>query len=375
MWSGDMYPVPHIHIDPQDPCVMLFSSGTTGMPKGTLLTHYAEVANVLQQGCEEFGFGTGYPDVFVAFLPYFHIYAVCIFGFFNLYYGYKTVVMERFDFESYLKIVEKYKATVLHLVPPVALMLAKHPSVDNYDLTSVRTIFIGAAPLTQQLSEEVAKRIKVHSFQQAYGLTETAPVATATPLKQYKHGSAGIIVPNTQFKVVDIESGKNLGVNEEGEFFIRGPQIMKGYFNNSKATADTIDADGWLRTGDIGHFDEDGFIFVSDRLKEMIKYKGYQVAPAELEGLLIGHPDIKDAAVIGIPDEAAGELPKAFIVKQPGAHVTEKDVVQFLSEHVATYKRLRGGVEFVPEIPKSPSGKILRRILRKRAPGSVKSKL
>ncbi len=240
------------------------------------------------------------------------------------------------------------------------LALAKHPIVDNYDLSSVEMILSGAAPLGSDLQSAVEKRLDCR-VTQGYGLTETGPVTNAVPLDgDPKSGSAGPLIPNTEAKIVDVESGKELETGERGEICVSGPQIMKGYLNNSEATAHTIDADGFLHTGDIGYVDEDGYFYIVDRLKELIKYKGFQVPPAELEALLITHPNIADVAVIGSPDEEAGELPKAFVVKE--GEVTDTEIMEFVADKVAPHKKIRM-VEFVDEIPKSASGKILRRVL------------
>ncbi|GFS23355.1 4-coumarate--CoA ligase [Elysia marginata] len=250
-----------------------------------------------------------------------------------------------------------------HLVPPLILFLAKHPIVSNYDLSFFKKILVGAAPLGQDLITEVLKRHpNLESIIQGYGLTETSPglcISTSQTL-----GSVGPPLPNTLLTIVDPESQKVLGVGEHGEICVKGPQVMLGYYKNQEATDNMITSDGWMYTGDIGYFDEDGMVYVEDRLKELIKYKGTQVAPAELEALLLTHPDIQDAAVVGVPDQAAGELPRAFVVVKPGSDLTEEQVASFVEGKVASWKKLRGGVQFLKEIPKSPSGKILRRVIR-----------
>jgi acyl-CoA synthetase (AMP-forming)/AMP-acid ligase II len=224
-------------------------------------------------------------------------------------------------------------------------------------------VFSGAAPLSAELGEECAERLGC-SVVQGFGMTELSPVSHASPGFENKAGASGVTVSNTECRIVDLE-GNDCGVGGDGELWVRGPQVMKGYLNNDQATAETIDEDGWLHTGDVAHFDEDGYVFIVDRLKELIKYKGFQVPPAELEGLLLTHPAIGDAAVIGVADDEAGELPKAFITLVPGAELSAEDVQEFVAGQVASYKRIRL-VEFIDEVPKSASGKILRRELRNR---------
>jgi 4-coumarate--CoA ligase len=256
------------------------------------------------------------------------------------------------------------RVTRFYAVPPIVLALAKHPIVEKYDLSSLRTVLSGAAPLGAELALEAGDRIGCEVVQ-GYGMTELSPVSHATPEGNFKPGSVGILVPNAEARLVDAD-GSDRGVGEEGEIWIRGPLVMKGYLNNPDATAATIDDEGWLHTGDVGTVDADGHYYIVDRVKELIKYKGFQVPPAELEALVVTHPDVADVAVIGVGDEEAGEIPKAFVVLKPGATATADDIKAFVAEHVASYKQVRV-VEFVDEIPKSASGKILRRMLRDRS--------
>jgi 4-coumarate--CoA ligase len=281
---------------------------------------------------------------------------------FPLYRGACCVTLPRFELDPFLQVAQDQRATHLYLVPPIVLALAKHPAVDRYDLSSVRRINSGAAPLDAGVQRAVAERLRT-GVSQGYGMTELSPVTHATPEGQGRAGTSGILVPNTECRVVNPDTGEDCGVGEDGELWVRGPQVMKGYLNNPSATADTIDADGWLHTGDIGHADADGHFSIVDRLKELIKYKGFQVPPAELEALLLTHPSVADVAVVGVPDDEAGELPKAFVVLKPDADTTAADLQAFVAERVASYKQIRE-VAFVAEIPKSASGKILRRLLR-----------
>jgi acyl-CoA synthetase (AMP-forming)/AMP-acid ligase II len=348
-----------VEIDPLEDLVTLpYSSGTTGLPKGVMLTHHNLVANIRQME------GLCYfdeTDTLICVLPLFHIYGLVVVLNMGLYSGVTIVTMPRFELESFLKAVQQYEVSLAHLVPPIVLGLSKNPIVDNYKLPSLRTIFSGAAPLGEELTRECMDRIGCN-VRQGYGMTETSPVTHSSPAPPLisKFGSVGVPAPNTECKVIDLESGEPLGPGQRGEVCVRGPQIMKGYLNQPDATAQTIDAEGWLHTGDIGYADEDGHFFIVDRAKELIKYKGFQVPPAELEAVLLTHPSVADAAVIPYPDDEAGEVPKGIIVLREPAE--PQSILEFVAERVAPHKRIRY-LEFVDKIPKSPSGKILRRVL------------
>ncbi len=353
---------PEVPIDAANDVVALpYSSGTTGLQKGVMLTHrnlsanLAQVTEVYQEDIRE-------NDVAVGVLPFFHIYAMLVILNWILRNGASIVILPRFDLEQFLTALSKHRVTIAHVVPPIVLALAKHPLVDKFDL-SLRWVFSGAAPLGVDLSEACAKRLRCLVFQ-GYGLTETSPATHLSPPdSRNRLGSVGFPIPGTECKVVDPATGEPLGPGRDGELWMRGPQVMKGYLNQPGATAASIDADGFFHSGDIGHADEDGYFYIVDRLKELIKYKGMQVAPAELEALLLTHPAVADAAVIAVPDEEAGEVPKAFVVKR--GEVTEKEIKAFVASRVAPYKKIRI-IEMVDQIPKSPSGKILRRILVER---------
>jgi acyl-CoA synthetase (AMP-forming)/AMP-acid ligase II len=279
--------------------------------------------------------------------------------------GATIVTMPRFDLDQFLDLIQEHGITRAYVVPPIALALAKHPAVDERDLSTVTTIMSGAAPLGAELANRVASRIDCKVVQ-GYGLTETSPVThVIRPDGENKAGSIGPPLPATEVRLVDPESGEDVAVGERGELWIRGPQVMQGYLNNEEATAATIDADGWLHTGDIGVVDDDGFFEIVDRLKELIKYKGYQVAPAELEALIQTHPQVADVAVIGVPDEECGELPKAFVVASADG-CDHDELMAWVADQVSPQKRVRL-VEEIDAIPKSPSGKILRRELKARA--------
>ncbi|MDH4169245.1 MAG: AMP-binding protein [Acidimicrobiia bacterium] len=338
--------------------VLPYSSGTTGLAKGVMLTHYNLVAN-LEQMSTTLTYDEG--EVALAVLPFFHIYGMQVLMNGLLASGCTVISMPRFDLEGALRLIQDNKVTRFYAVPPMVLALAKHPLIDTFDLSSLQQVFSGAAPLGAELAAEAAARVDCEVVQ-GYGMTELSPVSHATPAGQGKPGSCGVTISNTECRIVD-EEGNDQPVGGEGELWVRGPQVMKGYLNNDEATAATIDADGWLHTGDVARIDDDHHVYIVDRVKELIKYKGFQVPPAELEALLVTHPAVADVAVIGVLDEEAGELPKAFVVLKPGHEATETELRDFVAGHVAHYKQIRM-VEFIDEIPKSASGKILRRFLR-----------
>jgi 4-coumarate--CoA ligase len=348
-----------VPVDAGTVVVLPYSSGTTGLNKGVMLTHRNLVANVAQVLA---GADIREDEKFIAVLPFFHIYGMQVLMNTGLRAGVTVITMPRFDLAEFLRLHQDYGITRSFVAPPIVVALAKHPMVDDYDLSKLEQVFSGAAPLSAELSLEAGARLGCEVVQ-GYGMTETSPVTHLTPPGKFKPGSVGVGAPNTETRIVEPVTGADLGVGEDGEVCVRGPQVMLGYLNNQAATDAMIDRDGWLHTGDIGHVDADGHLFVVDRLKELIKYKGFQVPPAELEALLLTHPAVADAAVVGQPDEEAGEVPVAYVVLRPGSEATEEEIAAFVAGQVAHYKQVRK-VVLTDAIPKSASGKILRRLLR-----------
>ncbi|MCK1820647.1 4-coumarate--CoA ligase family protein [Streptomyces sp. XM83C] len=359
-------PEPDIAIDPvEDVAALPYSSGTTGTPKGVMLTHRQIATNLAQLDLAV----TAEPgERILAVLPFFHIYGLTALMNAPLRKGATVVVLPRFELETFLAAIQNHRITGLYVAPPIVLALAKHPLVEQYDLSSLRYIISAAAPLDARLAAACSRRLGLPPVGQAYGMTELSPGTHVVPLDAMHEappGTVGKLIAGTEMRIVSLDDpGKDLGPGESGEILIRGPQVMKGYLGRPDATAAMIDDDGWLHTGDVGHVDEDGWLFVVDRVKELIKYKGFQVAPAELEALLLTHPGIADAAVIGEYDDDGTEIPHAFVVRQPTApDLTETDVLMHVAERVAPYKRVRK-VTFVDAVPRAASGKILRRQLR-----------
>ncbi|XP_047327333.1 4-coumarate:CoA ligase 1-like [Impatiens glandulifera] len=363
--------IPEVDINPNDIIALPFSSGTTGLPKGVMLTHRGQVTSVAQQvDGDNPNLYFKSDDVIMCFLPLFHIYSLNSVLLCGLRVGAAILIMEKFEIVHLMELVQRYKVTVAPIVPTIALAIAKSPVVDNYDLSSIRIAMSGGAPMGKELEDAVRPKLKNAVLGQGYGMTEAGPVLAmclgfAKEAWEVKSGACGTVVRNAEMKIVDPDSNVSLSRNQPGEIWIRGHQIMKGYLNDPIATQETIDSDGWLHTGDIGYIDENDEVFIIDRLKEMIKYSGFQVAPAELEAMLISHPNIAGAAVVAMKDERAGEIPVAFIVKSNGSEINEEDIMKYISDQVIYYKRIRK-VFFTDEIPKAPSGKILRKNLRAR---------
>jgi len=364
---------PTVSFDPATHVAVLpYSSGTTGTPKGVMLTHRNLVANVHQ--CQVV-IELRRDDRVLAVLPFFHIYGMTVLLNLALRRRASLVTMPRFDLVDFLRNIQDHRCTFLFIAPPIAVALAKHPVVDDFDTTSVRTVFSGAAPLDGETAEAAAHRMGARILQ-GYGMSELSPVSHAVPDDRVDMpaSSVGVLVPNVDAKLIDPETGAEIeehgddGLTLPGEIWVRGPNVMLGYLGRPDATAETLDADGFLHTGDIGVHHVSGYFSIVDRLKELIKYKGYQIAPAELEALLLSHPRIMDAAVIGVDDDDKQEIPKAFVVAAPDSGLTAEEVMAFVAAEVAPHKKVRR-VEFIEAIPKSTSGKILRKDLRARERG------
>ncbi|KAL4035905.1 hypothetical protein IC575_004615 [Cucumis melo] len=358
-----------VKISPDDVVALPYSSGTTGLPKGVMLTHKGSVTSVAQQvDGENPHLYIRSDDVVLCLLPLFHIYSLNSIMMCSLRVGAAILIVQKFDINSLLELVPKYKVTFAPVVPPIVLAIAKSPAVDHFDMSSLRMVLSGAAPLGKNLEDAFRAKLPHVILGQGYGMTEAGSVMTmslafAKEGFGIKSGGCGTIMRNSEMKIVCPQTGVSLPRNRTGEICIRSFQMMKGYLNDEEATKAIIDKDGWLHTGDIGYVDDDDELFIVDRLKELIKYKGFQVAPAELEALLISHGHIADAAVIPMNDEVAGEVPVTFIVRFDGSNITEDEIKQYISKQVVFYKRINR-VFFVDSIPKSPSGKILRRQLR-----------
>ncbi|KAH7523430.1 hypothetical protein FEM48_Zijuj06G0010100 [Ziziphus jujuba var. spinosa] len=355
-------------VNQDDTATLLYSSGTTGASKGVVSSHRNLIAMV-QTVLSRFGLEEG-EQRFICTVPMFHIYGLAAFATGLLASGSTVVVLSKFEIHDMLSAIGKYGATYLPLVPPilVAMVNGADEIKAKYDLSSLRSVLSGGAPLSKEVIEGFLDKYPRVQILQGYGLTESTGVGASTDSleESRKYGTAGLLSPSIEAKVVDPDSGEALAVNRTGELWLRGPTIMKGYFSNAEATSSTLDSEGWLKTGDLCYIDEDGFIFVVDRLKELIKYKGYQVPPAELEALLLSHPEISDAAVIPFPDREVGQYPYAYVVRKAGSNLSATAVMDFVAGLVAPYKRIRR-VTFIASIPKNPSGKILRKDLIKLA--------
>ncbi|PXY17100.1 AMP-dependent synthetase [Prauserella coralliicola] len=359
--AAESGPAPVLTTGPDDIAVLPYSSGTTGQAKGVVLTHRNVVANVLQ-------FDRMVPltrgSTQLAVLPLFHIYGMTVLMNHSLYTHAPLITMSRFHLTELLRLVAEHRVRKLYVAPPVVRALAKDPVVEQHDVSSLEMVFSGAAPLDRGLSATLAERLGC-AVMQGYGMTEMSPVSHAAPEDRpdIDPASCGLALPGIEFRLVDPATGVDAGPGERGELWVRGPNVMSGYLNNPSATASALDEDGYLHTGDVATLGPHGEIKIVDRIKELIKYKGYQVAPAELEDVLLGHPCVDDAAVVGARDADGEEVPKAFVVRRRGSTVTKDAVMTYVAGRVAPHKRVRA-VEFVEAIPKSASGKILRNQLR-----------
>ncbi|CAI0382241.1 unnamed protein product [Linum tenue] len=364
-------------VSQNDVATVLYSSGTTGASKGVLSSHrslIAVVQNVVRRhriAVAERGVADGgkvSPAKFLCTIPMFHIYGLTMFSMGLLAAGATVVVLSSFSMDDMLSSIERFGVTDLPLVPPILVSMVKDADRINmkYELGTLERVLCGASPLSKEVAAGFAATYPGVRVSQAYGLTESPWAASMDTAEEVERrpGSVGKLLPNMEARIVAPESGEGLGVRRTGELWLKGPYVMKGYLNNREATVSTLDAKGWLKTGDICYIDDQGFLFVVDRLKELIKYKGYQVAPAELEAVLLTHPQIDDAAVIPVPHKEVGQYPMAYVVRKADSNLSRTDIMAFVAKEVAPYKKVRE-VEFISAIPKNPSGKILRRNLIK----------
>jgi acyl-CoA synthetase (AMP-forming)/AMP-acid ligase II len=355
----DCGPPPAIDIAPDDLFALPYSSGTSGLAKGAMITH----GNVVSQICQAESMIAGGSRVTVAAVaPFFHILGLILILIVWLRRGATLVALPRFDFEHFLDCVQKYRIKYATLVPPIVLALAKHPLVDKYDLSSFEWIMCGAAPLSGEVEQACAERIGC-VVGQGWGMTEISGAGCSIQPSQpqrIRRGACGQLWPGMEARVLDLNTGGELGVGQTGELLVRGPTVTKGYLNRPDANAAAFLDGGWMRTGDVAYFDAEGYLFVVDRIKELIKYNAYQIAPAELEAVLVSHPVVVEAAVIPSPDVEHGEVPKAYVVLKSA--ITPEALMEFVAERVAPYKKVRKLV-IVDAIPKTPAGKLLRRLL------------
>ncbi|KAK7343943.1 hypothetical protein VNO77_13081 [Canavalia gladiata] len=368
--------LPRVPVAQSDTAAILYSSGTTGVSKGVVLTH-GNIISIMRLLSWSADVSASQDDVFLAFIPMFHIYGLVFFGFGLLCVGVTTILMQKFDFQGMLGAIQKHKVNNLPAVPPVILALVKYASKARCDLSSLRRVGSGAAPLSKEVAHEFRKTFPWVELRPGYGLTESCGAATffVSDKDAKAHlDSCGKLIPTFCAKVIDIETGKPLPPCKEGELWLKSPTIMKGYLGNLEATSTTVDSEGWLRTGDLGYIDENGFVHIVERIKELIKHNGYQVAPAELESVLLSHPLIVDAAVIPVEDEETGQIPMGYVVRAAGSELSEDQVIQFVAGQVAPYKKVRR-VNFIDTIPRSAAGKILRKNLVSQSKYQLVSKL
>ena len=353
-----------VEVDPKEDLALLqYTGGTTGLPKGAMLTHNNLVSNAYM--CNAWLNAQEAKEVQVNVLPLYHIYGMTVTMNNAIASAGAMILIPRFDPKEVLSSIQKYKASVFGGVPTLYSALINQPDISNYDLSSIKFCISGASPLPPEVQKKFME-LTGGVLVEGYGLTEASPVTHANPLdatlETVKIGSIGLTWPDTEAKIMHEASGVELPVDMVGELAIRGPQVMKGYWNDPEETAAVL-KDGWLYTGDYAKRDEEGYFYIVDRKKDLIKYKGYSVFPREVEDVIYEHQAVKVAAVVGVPDEESGELPKAFVVLKDDAEVTEEEMIEFVRERVAPYKRIRA-VEFRDELPMTLVGKVLKKDLR-----------
>ncbi|ESQ34746.1 hypothetical protein EUTSA_v10007280mg [Eutrema salsugineum] len=350
-------------VSQDDTAMLLYSSGTTGRSKGVNSSHGNLIAHVARYIAEP---TTETNEIFLCTVPMFHTFGLLNFVIASVALGSTVVILRKFELEEMMAAVEKYRATVLILVPPVLVAMINGSDLikRKFDLSSLRTVRCGGAPLSKEVTEGFLEKYPTVDIFQGYALTESngAGASIDSVEESRRFGAVGLLSSGVEARIVDRNTGRVMGVNQTGELWLKGPSIAKGYYGNEEATKATFDSEGWLKTGDLCYIDDDGFVFIVDRLKELIKYKGYQVPPAELEALLLNHPDILDAAVIPFPDKEVGQCPMAYVARKPESDLSEKQVIDFISKQVAPYKKIRK-VAFIDSIPKTASGKTLRKDL------------
>ncbi|EDW06797.2 LOW QUALITY PROTEIN: uncharacterized protein Dmoj_GI15371 [Drosophila mojavensis] len=353
---------------PDDMVFLPFSSGTTGLPKGVVLSH-----NNISSNCEQIEDALPidslqFQDTLPAVLPFFHIYGLTVVMLSKLGKGARLATLPAFKPDDFIKALDTYKGSILNLVPPIALFMINHPKLTKDLASALRVVMSGAAPIGQNDVERFLQKFPNTRFMQGYGMTEASPVILMTPEGNTRYASTGVLPGSTEAKIVPLDATdlKGVGARMTGELCVRGPQVMSGYLNNPEANELTFFPGKWLRTGDVAFFDEDGYFYITDRMKELIKVKGFQVPPAELEAVLRDHPKILEAAVFGIPHELNGEAPRAIVVLRQNETATAEEIAAYVAERVAHYKKLEGGVIFVDEVPKNPTGKILRKDLKEK---------
>ncbi|KAI4458650.1 long-chain-fatty-acid--coa ligase [Holotrichia oblita] len=341
---------------------IMFSSGTTDLPKGVMLTHKNIITSLIHLTDPNLRFGNPL-EPFLCIVPNAHIFGL-ITTTEVLFSGKQGRVFPEIDEVTFLGALEKYQISRLCSIPILVILLAKSPLVNKYDLSALKEISYVIGAISGNTERLIKERLSVTNIRQMYGMTETTSITISVPALMEKRGSVGKVLPTISILIRDPDSGESLGANQMGEICFKGDLIMKGYYRNPTATKEIFIEDGWMRTGDLGYFDEDEYVFVVDRLTELIKYRGYQVPPGQLESILLRHPAVRECGVVGMPDEEFGELPMAFVVKQSGVHITERELIDYVAANVTNEKQLRGGVRFIEHMPKNATGKMLRRVLK-----------